>query len=84
MDNPNPIFIVKLPHHTSNNEVNRVREIIDDGLDGEYHVIVMVKGNMSDEDISFECFNSPYSDEEFSDLKELTSKLIDENSISES
>lgn len=81
MNNSKPIFIVKLPYHAQNNDIDRIREMMDDALGGEYHVITMVKGNTSDEDTSFECYNSPYSDEEFNDLKELTLKLINENSL---
>lgn len=71
-----PIFIIKVPNipevHT------QARKYIDKEIEltKDYHVYIVVH---SKDDIEFECFNSPYTPEEFTKLTDLIEKLNKEN-----
>lgn len=65
-----PIFIVKIPDNFPHNEVNLIVDNLHKKpeLNEDYHVLIsMTKG----EEITFQSFNSPYSEEEFTKLKDL-------------
>lgn len=67
-----PIFIIKVPNIP---EVHaQVRKYIDKQIEltKDYHVCIVVH---SKDDIEFECFNSPYTPEEFTKLTDLIEKL---------
>ena len=66
-----PIFIIKVPR------VSELHELVHKYIKGselaeDYHVQIVAH---SKEDIEFECFNSPYSPEEFTRLQDLIDKL---------
>ncbi len=67
-----PIFIIKVPNIP---EVHgQVRKYIDNQIEltKDYHVHVVAH---SKDDVEFECFNSPYTPEEFTKLTDLIEKL---------
>ena len=74
-----PIFIIKVPRVSEIHELVRKHLSEENDLTKDYHVQVVVH---SKEDIEFECFNSPYSPEEFTRLQDLIDKLNKENGSS--
>jgi hypothetical protein len=67
-----PIFVVRLPLYTSQNELRRVL----DGFEGhplsqDYHILSFIGLNGAQDDVLFECYNSPHTDIEFNELKEM-------------
>ena len=67
-----PIFIIRLPLYTSQNELRRVI----DGFEGhpvsqDYHVLTFRSSDKTQDDVLFECYNSPHTKIEFDELKEM-------------
>ena len=67
-----PIFVVRLPLYTSDNELKSVL----DGFEGhpisqDYHVIAFRSSDNTQDDVLFECYNSPHTEIEFDELKEI-------------
>ena len=67
-----PIFVVRLPLYTSQDELRRVL----DGLEGhpisqDYHILSFIGSDGAQDDVLFECYNSPHTEIEFNELKEL-------------
>jgi hypothetical protein len=67
-----PIFVVRLPLYTSQNELRRVL----DGFEGhplsqDYHILSFISLDGTHDDVLFECYNSPHTEIEFNELKEL-------------
>jgi len=75
-----PIFVMKVPEipemwATVRRYLEKTPELTED-----YHVIIV---SHSKDDIEFECFNSPYTPEEFTRLQDLIDKINKENGIKE-
>lgn len=67
-----PIFVVRLPLYTSDNELRSVL----DGFKGhpvsqDYHVLTFRSSDNTQDDVLFECYNSPHTEIEFDELKEI-------------
>ena len=67
-----PIFVVRLPLYTSDNELKSVL----DGFEGhpisqDYHVLTFRSSDNRQDDVLFECYNSPHTEIEFDELKEM-------------
>jgi len=67
-----PIFVVRLPLYTSDNELRSVL----DGFEGhpvsqDYHVLTFRSSENTQDDVLFECYNSPHTEIEFDELKEM-------------
>ena len=67
-----PIFVIRLPLYTNQNELRRVI----DGLEGhpisqDYHILPFRSSDDTQNDVLFECYNSPHTDIEFNELKEM-------------
>lgn len=71
-----PIFIIKVPRIQELHEVVRKYITRESKLAKDYHVQIVAH---SKNDIEFECFNSPYSPEEFTKLQDLIDKINKEN-----
>lgn len=71
-----PIFIIKVPRIPELHEVVRKYVNGESDLTKDYHVQIVAH---SKDDIEFECFNSPYSPEEFTKLQDLIDKINKEN-----
>ena len=67
-----PIFIIKVP--SIEYLVDQVHHCIFEksSIPEEYHVLIVGHGK---DDIEFECFNSPYTNEEFTNLNNLINEL---------
>lgn len=75
-----PIFVMKVPEipemwATVRRYLEKTPELTED-----YHVLIV---SHSGDDIQFECYNSPYKPEEFTQLTELIKKINKENGIEE-
>ena len=69
-----PILVVKVPHieydqyyKIANSLLNHVE------LNEDYHILPLLNGEV--EEITFECFNSPYKEEELTELRQLIDKI---------
>lgn len=71
-----PIIIIKVPRIPELHELVRKHVKGSSELTKDYHVWIVAH---SKDDIEFECFNSPYSPEEFTKLTDLIEKLNKEN-----
>lgn len=71
-----PIFIIKVPRVPEIHDVVRKYINGENDLTKDYHVQVVSHGK---DDIEFECFNSPYTPEEFTRLQDLIDKINKEN-----
>ena len=75
-----PIFIIKVPRELELHDVVRKHVNRESDLTKDYHVQIVAH---SKDDIEFECFNSPYTPEEFTRLQDLIDKINKENGIKE-
>ena len=75
-----PIFIIKVPRIPEIHDVVRKHISRENDLTKDYHVQIVAH---SKDDIEFECFNSPYTPEEFTKLQDLIDKINKENGIKE-
>ncbi len=75
-----PIFIIKVPRVSEIHDIVRKYLNEENDLTKDYHVQVVSHGK---DDIEFECFNSPYTPEEFTRLQDLIDKINKENGIKE-
>ena len=75
-----PIFIIKIPRVPEIHDVVRKYINGESDLVKDYHVQIVAH---SKDDIEFECFNSPYTPEEFARLQDLIDKINKENDIKE-
>jgi len=67
-----PIFIVRLPKNTSEDDLRHVIngfELHPVGLD--YHVLCFRSSDETQNDVLFECYNSPHTEIEFQELKNM-------------
>lgn len=66
-----PILVARLPGPVFNEyEIAKISEYFEaNGINEDYNVLVVVD-NKSDGNIKFECFNVPYTQIEFEELKE--------------
>jgi len=71
-----PIFIIKVPRVQELHELVYKQVSGESGLTKDYHVQIVAH---SKDDIEFECFNSPYTPEEFTKLQDLVDKINKEN-----
>ena len=71
-----PIFIIKVPRVLEIHDVVRKHIDGENDLTKDYHVQIVAH---SKDDIEFECFNSPYTPEEFTKLQDLIDKINKEN-----
>jgi hypothetical protein len=71
-----PIFIIKVPRELELHDVVRKHVNRESDLTKDYHVQIVAH---SKDDIEFECFNSPYTPEEFTRLQDLIDKINKEN-----
>lgn len=74
-----PIFIIQFPKDTHPDIVQKSEYLLERDkkeLTEQYHVLLTV--GRSDE-MKYFCFNSPYKEEEFKDLKDLTEQLKKQN-----
>lgn len=67
-----PIFIIRLPLYTSQNELRRVIDRLEGHpISQDYHILSFIGSNGAQDDVLFECYNSPHTDIEFNELKEM-------------
>ena len=69
-----PIFIIKVPRTAPSELWDHINDYFrsNNDVQEDYHIMV-IKG--VNEEIEHECFNSPYSPEEFTRLQDLIDKL---------
>lgn len=72
-----PIFIVRLPHFATNDELENVRLALDKKLI-DYHSLI-IRDNEINNGIKFECFNAPHTENEFIELQEMVIALLKHN-----
>ena len=71
-----PIFIIRLPNRRTNDEVVSIMEKISKHNSAkEYHVLVL-RDELNDGDVKFECYNSPHTKKEFKALQDEVLKSI--------
>ncbi len=75
-----PIFVVRLPLYTSQNDLRRVL----DGFEGhplsqDYHILSFIGSDSTQDDVVFECYNAPHTEIEFKELKERVLTLLSQN-----
>ena len=67
-----PIFVVRLPLYTSDNELKSVLDVFEGHpISQDYHVLTFRSSDNTQDDVLFECYNSPHTDIEFNELKEM-------------
>lgn len=65
-----PIFIVRFPDTTKNQDLNfAAKSLAEQGFYENYHCLI-VKDQFTGGEIKFECFNSPHTEIEFKELQE--------------
>ena len=69
-----PIFILRFPNYTDDSQLIAAKQILDRDLN-DYHNLV-IKDCYNKKDIIFECFNTPYTEIEFKELKNRLIELI--------
>jgi hypothetical protein len=69
-----PIFIVRYPNFSSDDDVYNAQKILDNNLK-DYHTIIIKDVNLNT-DIKFECYNSPHTEIEFNEFKQKILALI--------
>jgi thioredoxin reductase len=69
-----PIFIIKIPRQSPPELWEHVSKYFNNNEDiqKDYHIMIVGGKN---EEIEHECFNSPYSPEEFTKLQDLIDKI---------
>ena len=74
-----PIFIVRFPHSTKDEDLNFAAESMTrQGFYENYNCLI-VKDRFTDGEIKFECFNSPHTEIEFKELQERVLTLLKHN-----
>jgi len=74
-----PIFIIQFPKNTPPEVIKESEYFLKrhkKELTEQYHVLLTGGGS---DGIQYFCFNSPYKEEEFKDLKDLTEQLKKQN-----
>jgi hypothetical protein len=72
-----PIFIVRFPYYTSEENVLKQMTQIKESNIGEEYNILGFKDDTLDGGIKFECYNSEYTEIEFKALEERVLTLMD-------
>lgn len=69
-----PIFIVRFPESTPNQQLESAREHLSIEFD-DYHSLV-IKDQFTGGEIKFECYNAPHTEMEFKELQERVITLL--------
>ncbi len=69
-----PIFIARLPHYATNEDLENVRVALDKKLT-DYHSLLTRDLDVNNS-IKFECYNAPHTEIEFKELKEMILNLL--------
>lgn len=69
-----PIFIARLPHYATNDDLENVRLALDKKLI-DYHSLLIRDLDVNNS-IKFECFNSPHTEIEFKEFKEMILNIL--------
>ena len=67
-----PIFVIQMPKGTSPELLGEAYEHVGNGIKEDYHVFFTI-GN--DTTVTFKCFNSPYTQEEYDKLELLIKEI---------
>ena len=71
-----PIFIVRFPKNSEPERLSYAAESLRRmGLGDEYHILV-IKDELTGDEIKFECYNSPHTEMEFDELQERVMTLL--------
>jgi N-acetyl-anhydromuramyl-L-alanine amidase AmpD len=68
-----PIFVIQMPLGTPAEVLEKAYEQTHNkGIDEDYHVLLTIG---KDTTVTFKCFNSPYTEEEYSKLEQLIKEI---------
>jgi len=75
-----PIFVIRIPN-VKYDQFYKIVKSFDNHteLNEDYHVLPLMSNKV--EEITFECFNSPYKEEELTELRQLIDKINKEHEV---